>query len=238
MINIENKLFHGININNYIEIINNLEATQILESILKLRKILTREELEQENKELLNYINPWYSQKVNEVSLAFHIYNKRYRLIDNDYQDAFYDYILPNISIVLDDRILIDRNYSVVGLPREIRLTDSILLDGNIEGIGYRDKLNKLIIKINKLIDSRNYIELKKIIINPNYYYFFKEEEIKKFVNDEYTEYNKIKELLEIYNYDIAIVDPVTGQEHNSVEDSCIETEKILSKIKNIREKL
>ena len=61
MININQKLFHGINLGNYDEYIGNLTDLEVLDSILKLGSILSRKDLKR--LKICNPINQNYYKK-------------------------------------------------------------------------------------------------------------------------------------------------------------------------------
>ena len=234
MIKIENKLFHGINISNYNET-SNLSELYVLKEILKLGKILNRKDLYTEKQEIIPHLNHEYYQADNEICLAFHPNNKEYELLIDPIEDAFYDFIMNHISIILSEQLTINNFYKVAGIPREIRVEKSIVLPEYIEAIGYCDKVTKIITTINGLISEENYEQLKKLILNNYYHEFFLVKDAKKYVESEYQEYNQIREILQNTGYNIPIVDPLTGLEHNSIEENIDKVEITLNKIKKIR---
>jgi len=238
MDNIEEKLFHGINLNNYDPYIGNLTEIKILEMILSSGQILTREDLNKINSNIIQYINNSYSQHKDEVCVAFHPYNIKYQSKEDKYEDAYYDFVMFHISIILKENLLYDKVYSITGMPREVRIKSSILLSEYIEAIGYYDKITSMIEKLEKLIENENYSEIKKLFFEVYYRDFIRAQDVKAYVRNEYIEYHKIQKILKKHNYNIQIVDPFTGQEFNNIDDSIINAEKVIKKIKSIREKI
>lgn len=106
MINIEGKLFHGINLTNYNEYAGDLSELKVLEIILKSGKILNRNDLEKEKTNNLYYLNPNYCQKNNEICLAFHPNNTKYEAI------GYYDKITDMTETI--DRLLDNKCYEKI----------------------------------------------------------------------------------------------------------------------------
>ena len=154
--------------------------------------------------------------------------------------DAFYDWVFSNISIILSKNIIINNSYNTIGgLPREVMVNNSINLRKNIEAIGYHDEITQIIDTLEKLIQIEDYEGLVNIYCTNYYNNFLRINpdniiDIEKYVKKQYIRYNKIKELLKKYKYNIPIIDPYTGKEHKSIDDSIINANKVLAKRKEI----
>lgn len=248
MIKIEEKFFHGIELSTYISK-NDLTSIKILELILKSEKILSRQDLMTENPYIYVRINSECKQEMNQICVSSHPNNKIFLLPDNrdkfnvpQYKkfDAFYDWILPNISFILSEQIIINNSYSTAGgVKREIMIDNSIDLREYVEAIGYHDKITQIVNIMESLIKKEDYDGLVNIYSTEYYNSFIRLNpeniiDIKEYINKQYTKYNKIKELLKKYSYDIPIIDPFTGKEHKPIEDSIINAQKVLSKRKEL----
>ncbi len=234
MININQKLFHGINLGNYDEYIGNLTDLEVLDSILKLGSILSRKDLKR--LKICNPINQNYYQKIDEVCLAYHPNNSKFNVTPDFLfrEDAFYDFVMYHISIILDEKILNDNSYTIEGIPRELRVLHSISLPEYMVAIGYNDKITTIVTTINNLIDEKNYAKLKKLVYNSYYHEFLITKNIEQYIEYEFECYNRIKALLISNGYTIPIVDPFTGNEHDSIENSIIKSETVIKKMKQI----
>lgn len=238
MENIERKFFHGIDISGY-EYPDGVTAIKVLESILETGKIYTRNEFfntKNDPHNILYHISRSYNQEDDEVCLAFHPSNNDFpvRIDEPDY-NAFKFFILDNISFIFSEQIIANREYKVMGMPREFRIKGSLELSGNLEAIGCRDKINPLIMNLEKILEREDYDNLREAMKIADYNYILRASDTKKYVKDKYKRYNEIKELLLKYKYKIPIVDPLTGQEY---EEDIIKAEEIVSKTRIMLRKL
>ena len=94
---IENKIFHGINLKYYKSRVGDLE---IFKRILESGKIMSRDDLTKFN---YNYSDLPYIYEQGDFETCFAIHPKNQSFIyvyDNDFSEAFYQYIRFNISFV------------------------------------------------------------------------------------------------------------------------------------------
>jgi len=233
---VKNKLFHGINLGNYGEYIGSLKATDVLEQILESGTIYTREELYKKRKELYCFLNNFYGQKNNEVCVALHPDNtnftERYLLAGTTSGlEAFGSFVEKNISLILNERILNDKQYTTKGMYGEIRVQNSISLD-YLDGIGYYDKIDFAINELKKILDSCDKIGYKRIRFDPGIRELMNIENLSEYINQEKQKYFKIKNLIEKYNYSVTMVDSYSGQ---PIEENIVLE---IEKASEIREKI
>lgn len=216
---IEQKIFHGINLD-YYNI--KLEDLEILKMILESGKIMTRKELSEIKYEYLNNLPKIYEQSENEICFAIHPKNKLYKYVynDEDFSDAFYKYIRFNISFVFSNNI-INNKYSLYGIPGEVRIENSIKLKNNLIAIGCFDEIEYLLEKT-KTIRNKNILFGKELLdCNDIYEYTIKKEK----------RTYAVTKILNEYGYDIPIIDPVSGKIIKSNYDDDV---KKVKKIKNM----
>lgn len=197
---IEQKIFHGINLD-YYNI--KLEDLEILKMILESGKIMTRKELSEIKYEYLNNLPKIYEQSENEICFAIHPKNKLYKYVynDEDFSDAFYKYIRFNISFVFSNNI-INNKYSLYGIPGEVRIENSIKLKNNLIAIGCFDEIEYLLEKT-KTIRNKNILIGKELLdCNDIYEYTIKKKK----------RTYAVTKILNEYGYDIPIIDPVSGK--------------------------
>lgn len=197
---IEQKIFHGINLD-YYNI--KLEDLEILKMILESGKIMTRKELSEIKYEYLNNLPKIYEQSENEICFAIHPKNKLYKYVynDEDFSDAFYKYIRFNISFVFSNNI-INNKYSLYGIPGEVRIENSIKLKNNLIAIGCFDEIEYLLEKT-KTIRNKNILFGKELLdCNDIYEYTIKKKK----------RTYAVTKILNEYGYDIPIIDPVSGK--------------------------
>jgi hydroxymethylpyrimidine pyrophosphatase-like HAD family hydrolase len=201
---IENKIFHGINLKYYKSKIDDLE---ILKRVLESGKIMSRDDLKKSN---YNYSNlPYiYEQSDDETCFAIHPKNQSFIYVyDDDFSEAFYQYIRFNISFVLSENIL-SKGYSLqFGIPGEVRIPSSISLKENLVAIGCFDEIEFLLEKI-KICKEKRLIFSSELLSTDNIY----EYTIKK-KNKIYA----IREILKEYGYGVPVIDPFFG---NIIEGS------------------
>ena len=157
-INIDDKIFHGINLEFYKEKVSDFV---IFEQILKTRKIKPRKDLLLDNCPYYNNLPNIYEQDNNEICLAIHPRNKQFTYVydSESYSTAFYHYIRFNISFIFLANILDSREYSLqYGDAGEIRLNGAINLDYQLVGIGmYDDSFNEKYYAIKNLLKRYDY---------------------------------------------------------------------------------
>lgn len=233
MENIQNKLFHGIDIEFFPESITSIK---ILELILESGKIYTKNDFfkkENDPYNLLYYLSREYNQEDNEVCLALHPNNNQFSIRkDKNCPDrnAFNFWILNNISLIISEKILLNREYKIMGVPGEIRISDSINLEKNVEAIGCRDIIKPVVTNLKISIEQGNYENLIRMNNTADYHYFLAAKDTKKYINDKYKRYNRIKEVLNKCDYNIPIIDPITGEEFAEENDIIIKAEEIVLK--------
>lgn len=236
---IEHKLFHGINLGNYRdarELPTELTTLSVLRSILETGKILTREDLYLSGSIVCYYMNDRTLQEQDEVCLAFHPKNGNFLPKEKRTIDAFDEWVLDGLSIILSDQILANSIYKQAGLPKEIRVKKSIELKNNILAIGYHDEIAKIICDINEKILLKDYDALGYMFFKNYYAKFLRARDIRSYINNIYYGYdnNEIKEILTEHGYNIPIVDPLTGRNYTPIEEAYIEAEKTLIKIRKL----
>ena len=225
---VRNKLFHGINLSNYYEEIGDLTDIDILKSILESNYIYSRNDLYEKKEEISRFLNLSYLQKEDEVCLALHPNNDIFNICQSSsLEDAFVDFIENNISLILDEALLEDREYQISGMPREIRVRESICLYPYLIAIGYYDRYYQGIKKLEKIVkkpiinygDISKYCEVRDIVCLNNFEDKLLKSKRKYFI---------IKELLKAYGLCISIVDPYTGIPISEDLDKEISQAKVL----------
>lgn len=188
--NIEEKLFHGINLEYYKDKINELK---IYKQILKSEKIKTRNELLKEQYPYYDKLPRIYEQTKDEVCVAIHPKNKTFKYVYDtyDYGTAFYHYIRNHISFVLSEDLLNSVDYTLqYGDNGEMRIKNSINLKNYLIAIGiynYADSIAKLSQPTNNYFLYQLFLEDKK-------------------------RYSDVNELLKLYGYNIPIIDSLSGE--------------------------
>ncbi len=189
--NIEEKLFHGINLEYYKDKISELK---IYSQILKSEKIKTREELLEEKYLYYDKLPRIYEQATDEVCVAIHPKNETFRYVydfDIDYGTAFYHYIRTHISFVLSEDLLNSVDYTLqYGDAGEIRIKSGINLRKYLIAIG-----------IYNFADSIAKCDL----ISNNYYLY------RLFLEDK-KRYLFVNRLLNEYGYNIPIINSINGK--------------------------
>lgn len=189
--NIEEKLFHGINLEYYKDKISELK---IYSQILKSEKIKTREELLEEKYLYYDKLPRIYEQATDEVCVAIHPKNETFRYVydfDIYYGTAFYHYIRTHISFVLSEDLLNSVDYTLqYGDAGEIRIKSGINLRKYLIAIG-----------IYNFADSIAKCDL----ISNNYYLY------RLFLEDK-KRYLFVNRLLNEYGYNIPIINSINGK--------------------------
>lgn len=216
---IEQKIFHGINLD-YYNI--RLDDLKILKKILESGKIMTRKELTEIKYEYLKNLPKIYEQSENEICFAIHPKNKLYKYVYNNenFSDAFYKYVRFNISFIFSDNI-INNECSLYGIPGEIRITDSIKLKNNIIAIGCFDKIEYLLEKM-RIIKNKNILFCKELLDYNNIYEYTIKMKKRTYA---------VSKILNEYGYNIPIIDPISGKIITCNYDDDV---KKVKKIKNM----
>lgn len=217
---INNSLFYGIK-NNY-----NESSIEILESILSHGFILNHNGLG-------NTLNG------NAVSLCFHPANEKlYEELKNSRntsscnQDAFSTFINNNNpSIVLSSTLLDELKDKNVGIYKSMRDEIHVLEDIPLKymiAIGYGDSTTTHIQNLRMLLgkhekDSQFYHDFTE------YYYNVY---IRNLLIIHQNNIKLIKLLLEKHNYQVPIIDPLTGKEYGSYKEENYKLKKELNLIK------
>lgn len=229
---LSNKLFHGINLGHYGSWIDDLKSTDVLNSILEYQTLYTRQKLNTFG--YCDCLNPIYCQGINEVCLALHPNNTQLdigRRYNND--DAYYDFVRYNISLIFDETLLTEKDYRISGMYREVRVTGSIELDENLIGIGYFDKAQDTLNKLEEILMYQDIEMFKKNKLLSNIQKLINSDNSLNTILDMKNDYFIIKSILNKLNISIPIIDTYTGLPINEDLDMQVEQAKeIKEKIK------
>lgn len=235
---LSNKLFHGINLGNYGCWIGNLKDIDILKSILEYGMVFTRQHLC--GTPFNNYLNPLYGQNRNEVCLAVHPNNSKLDIgkakAKGYYiEDAYYDFVRYNISLIFDEKILSDRVYNIRGIYREIRVIDSIKTNENLIAIGYFDRVEYAISELEAFVLNEDINRFKRYRTIPYIHNLLQTDDVEQWADDLKMNYFFIRHYLESYNIEIPVLDSYTGVPIDQDIDLQIERAKeVKPKIKTL----
>ena len=243
---IKNKLFHGVrqNTDMFEEDIGFIKYSfSNLEKILKSGMIYTREESLKYVKKDKDILDSEYFQCINEVCLAIHPENSLFdkQVLSNNIHfniDSYDCYIRHNFSLILNEKLLIDRSYKIEGMLGEVRIKNSISLQGYLVAIGYFDLIDNMIFTLRSIKNGEDYRKSNyriQLLFNE----LLRVDNIKKYVFQKKQIYNQLKECLQKYKFYVPIVDPYSGNFINGdINKTINEIVEVKEKIKIISKKM
>lgn len=226
MANVDDMCFHGVTFTDW-EYSNGMTELELLETVLNDGYILTRSSLEIKHPYMYRSLAYDNLNDNDRVSICCHSVKEKdytYDSLDgmyfNDSYSAFEKFVNNAFSVILDRDVLEEYRHQRSGMIGEYQVYGDVSLE-YIKALGMPNYFERMCNRIQEILEEDDYLDYRYDL---NVQRLKLAKDMIRFLTVGYNgygynEYNQLKGLLNKYNYDVPIVDPVTGSEWLSKEE-------------------
>ena len=226
MLDVEDMFFHGISFTNWQYV--GISYMELVESVLKDGFLFTRNSLEDKHPLLCNCLNYHSCNGHNRVSVCchptkndFYVDQKKDKYFYWWDVEAFGTFVYSDLSIVLDKNILDGSIFQKGPMKGEFQICGDISLK-NMKRLGFPNFFERICKEIEIILEKEDFLRYRTD------YYVERlrwAKDMVTFLDNGYCglgykELEQVKILLSKYRYDVPIIDPETGIEWSSREET------------------